>query len=154
MSSYFDQKAEELRAFRVAGTHIGHDDVRRWTQSLRTDLAIACEFDREGPLAFPAGLRDDVYRLFLRHDAEAWPCGIAGFGVDDESDAQGLEHLARLVESLHDLFHAAAQMGWPGRDNPQSATQAMDARMELRCEALIAQDPTLTLPPLPPLEPT
>ncbi|MDP3767801.1 MAG: hypothetical protein Q8S13_07285 [Dehalococcoidia bacterium] len=65
--------------------------------------------------------------------------------MDYEEDAQGMALLVDLVEQLHDLFHEAATRRWPGRDNPRSAVQAMDARMEERCVELIAQTPNLNL---------
>ena len=145
MSSYFDKKANEIRDFRRAGETLHSDAVRAWVAQLRADIAIACEYDREGSLAFPEDLRDAIYKMFLRHAEDAWPCGVPGYGVDYETDDQGMQLLADLVERLHDLFHAAAHAGWPGRDNPRSAVQAMDCRMEERCIELIAVDSSLTL---------
>ncbi len=145
MSSYFDTKANEIRALIVAGRTPAHDDVRLWVRTLTLDMATCCEFDRAGPLAFPADLRDACYRAILSHAPDSWPAGTPGWGVDYGRDEDGMRLLANLVERLHDLFHAAAAAGWPGRDNPLSAVHAMDARMEERCAALIAEEPALNL---------
>lgn len=144
MSAYFDTKARELSAFKAAGHTPQHDDVRAWVRNLRLDIVTACEFDRDGPMAFPADFRDHAYTLFIRCDPESWPYGVSGGCVDYEHDEQGMRLFSELVERLHDLFHEAAHAGWPGRDNPRSAVQAMDCRMEERCAELIAADPTLT----------
>lgn len=144
MSAYFDEKAQQLRVLVESGATPAHDAVRAWVRALTLDIAICCEYDRAGPLAFPADLRDQAYALFLRCSPEAWPCGVPGYGVDYEYDHEGMALLSNLVEGLHDIFHAAAHAGWPGRDNPRSAVTAMDGLMEERCAALIAADPTLT----------
>ncbi len=151
MSSYFDAKAQELRDMRAAGLSIHHAEVRQWIRMFVLDIAVACEFDRSGPLAFPEELRDAAYKLVLRCSPEHWPYGVPGYGVDYETDEQGLEYFRQMVEGMHDIFHESARRGWRGGDNPLSATQAMDSRMEERCAELIAADPSLTLPPLPPL---
>ena len=145
MSAYFDQKAKEVRELR--GQSPNGDPVRAWTRRFVEDITIACEYDRSGPLAFPTDLRDQAYMIILRCSPEHWPCGTPGYGVDYEFDAQGIELLWRMVESMHDLFHTAAHAEWPGRDNPRSAVQAMDGKMEERCAELVATNPALNLAP-------
>lgn len=148
MSSYFDQRALELRSLRARALTVHSDEVRAWAKTLQLDMAVACEYDKAGPFAFPPAVRDDIYRAFLRCLPEAWPAGVPGYGVDYYYDEDGMRLLSNFVERCHDLFHAAATEGWPGRDNPRSAVQAMDRRMEERCTELIAAEPELTLVPV------
>lgn len=145
MTTYFDEKASELRDMIAAGMTPHHDEVRRWVRLLTLDMAVACEFERTGPLALPDEIRDAIYTAILRRSPEAWPCGVKGYGVDYEFDEQGMRLLAEMVEDLHDLFHSAARAGWPGQDNPRSAFVAMDGRMEERCAEIIAANPSLDL---------
>lgn len=150
MTAYFDERANEIRDLRRAGKTPHHDEVRRWVERLTVDMAVVCAFDRDGPLAFPADLRDAVCVRLLKRSPEAWPCGVPGWGVDYETDDQGMALLVDLVEQLHDLFHAAAHAGWPGRDNPRSPVVAMVGRMEERCAELIEAHPDLRLPDMRP----
>lgn len=150
MSSYFDRKAVEIRDMISAKRSPYDNDVHSWINSLRIDIAVACEYDRGGPNEMPAEIRDGCYKAFLRHSLDAWPCGVPGFGVDFETDEQGMRLLSNLVECLHDFFHAAAHLGWFGGDNPLAPMYNMDAKMETRCVELIVADSSLTLAPLPP----
>lgn len=152
MSAYFDKRATEIDALRKAGKAPWDSETGDWLRALRDDMSIVCEFDRGGPWAFPADLRDAVYTLLLRHDPEAWPSGLAGEGVDYETEEQGMTLFAHLVSRLHDLFHAAAHADWPGRDNPRSAVLEMGCRRQDRCEALILANPALRVPRPPPIQ--
>ena len=147
MTAYFDQKAREIAKLSMwASASPCREDVLAWTRALSVDIAVCCEYDRDGPWAFPANLRDRAYAMFLRASADSWPC-VPGYGVDYEHDANGMRLLVRLVEDLHDLFHEAARGGWWGGDSPRSPVGRMNAEMEARCEALIAADPALNICP-------
>jgi len=148
MTAYFDQKAREITKLSLwACASPCREDVYTWVQSLRTDISICCEYDRDGPWAFPADLRDRAYMMFLRASANSWPDYVPGYGVDYEHDVDGMRLLSKLVEDLHDLFHEAAQMGWLGGDDPRSSVHRMDAEMEARCEVLISENPSLNICP-------
>lgn len=145
MTSYFDSKANELREFQRAGKTIYDETLRSWVLALLNDMALVGEFDRGGEFAFPDYLRDALYTLALRTVPEAWPGGLKGYGVDYETDEQGYELLRQFVEGCHDIFHAAAHAGWPGRDSPRTPIQVMVGRMEERQAELIAKTPALNL---------
>lgn len=137
MTAYFDDKACEIADLRGAP----QTSVDAWEEALVRDMVLACEYDRfdgrDGPLAFPADLRDEVYRKLLASCMAIWPSGVPYGGPDYETDAERHALLERLVSGLHTSFHAAAHADWPGRDGPTAPVVAMASRAEERMIALI-----------------
>jgi len=137
MSAYFDGRAIEIADLRGRGLIPLSDEVTAWVDAVIADIALAGEFDRGGPAAFPDGLRDAAYRVLLTHAAEAWPSGTQGGIVDYTEDDQGMALLCRMIDRLHDIYHAAAHAGWPGADDPRWVRGEIRSRMADRCDQLL-----------------
>lgn len=149
MSSYFDERTNQVRVFREQGLGPWHDAVRAFAEDLLFDLTLCAEFDRgprvETPWTFPPDLRDTIYTLIVSHWSEAWPPSVPGYGVDYGEDEEGMQKLGALLAQLHDLFHEAARRGWAGMDNPQAVRGELRSRRDGRAETLIAETPSLQL---------
>ena len=147
MTAYFDELARDVRDLFNPASADPHfreaDAIRDFEHRLLRDMALVCEFDRDNLMAFPADLRDKVYGVLLKGCMQAWPCGIPYAGPDYETNEEGRQLLARCVENLHDIFHAAARGGWLGGDNPRTAMQVCLCRQEERMAELVrAKDAT------------
>lgn len=141
MSSYFDTRSVELRAFREQGLGPNHEPVRAWVESWIHDITLRAEFDRgvvgEESWAFPEDLRDAMYTAIVSGWLEAYPPDRPGYVVDYAEDEEGMQLLRTTLETLHDLFHEAARRGIHGMDNPLAVRGELQYRRRTRTSALL-----------------
>ena len=137
MSAYFDRRAIEIADFQARRLIPLSHEVTAWEDAVIADIALVCEFDRGGPAAFPDAQRDAAYTVLLTCAPGAWPTGTPGGIVDYEEDDEGMALLRRMIERLHDIFHAAAHAGWPGADDPRWVRGEVRCRMSDRCDQLL-----------------
>lgn len=142
MTTYFDQKHEELRIIEELGQEKGSRQLADFDAAIVWDLTLAAEFP-----GFPVDLRFRVHKLILQYSTECQPVNAKEHPDYDGWD-EHCRALNKFVWDAHSIFHDVVQRNIPGfTDDPRAPLRAVFTRGEEYREQLVESTAAPTEPP-------